>query len=175
MGYPTHNSNEVINVLVKCKICGQKIDRNDAFKIRKNNKNEYYCNQQEYKDWFEIKNNKDRCFEIIYSIFGHKVTNTILYKEMNELFEIYGINLILSYLNENFNFLNDMLSKSFNSEYAQIRYFSAILKNNLYDYKLKNKDVPIVTKIDMPSKNKYKEQKRKKSLLEYEHEIGDEL
>ena len=42
------------------------------------------------------------------------------------------------FLKENEAYLHNVMQKEFNSEYSEIRYFTAILKNNLTDFKQKS-------------------------------------
>ena len=68
-----------------------------------------------------------------------------------------------------------MQNKSFQSEYAQIRYFAAILKNSLSDFKYEKKEkINKEVEIDMPSCN-FKRRLNKKTLAEYEQEVGEEV
>ena len=125
----------------KCKYCGKSIDTDNAFKVIVGKTNRYYCDENEYNIIHKTQQIKDDTFNLIYDIFGRKVTNTILYKEINELSTIYSYEKIDSYLNENKNYLTNLMqNKSFQSEYAQIRYFAAILKNNLADFHYEKKE-----------------------------------
>lgn len=161
-------------MLVKCKGCQEKIDRDIAYKIVINGKNNYYCNEQEYKDIKNKRKIKDNTYLKIYDIFGRKITNTILFKEVNELADIYGYEIIYAYLDKNQDYLSNVMSKDFNNEFGQIRYFSAILKNSLTDFKVENKVVEKELIVDIP-KNNFKPKQRKKSLIEYEMEVGELL
>lgn len=161
-------------MLVKCKGCQEKIDRDIAYKIVINGKNNYYCNEQEYKDIKNKKEIKDNTYLKIYDIFGRKITNTILFKEVNELADIYGYEIIYAYLDKNQDYLSNVMAKDFNNEFGQIRYFSAILKNSLTDFKVENKVVEKKLIVDIP-KNNFKPKQRKKSLIEYEMEVGELL
>ena len=73
----------------KCKYCGKSIDTNSAYKIVVGKTNRYYCNEEEYNIIHKAQQVKDDTFNLVYDIFGRKVTNTILYKEINELSTIY--------------------------------------------------------------------------------------
>lgn len=99
-------------------------------------KNSYYCNENEYIKIKEKKELKDNMYNTINQIFGRKVINTILFKEIGFIETIHGYKKISQYLLENEKYLTSVLEKDFNSEYAQIRYFSAILKNSLSDFKM---------------------------------------
>lgn len=159
-------------MLVKCKYCGEKIDRNRAFKVTVNDKNSYYCSEAEYVELHEYQRLRDSAYCKINYIFGRKVTNTILFKEIGELASVYTYKKIISYLNSNESYLIGVMNKGFNSEYAQIRYFTAILKNSLSDYQesnvVYNKDIVV----DIPKDN-YKPRAKRKALIEYETKAGE--
>jgi hypothetical protein len=161
-------------MIVKCKICSEKIDRDKAYKVIVNEKNNYYCNEDEYKKSIEKQIVKDNTYKEIYNLFGMKVTNTALYKEVGELANIYTYEKILGYLIQNNPYLSKVMVKDFVSEYAKIRYFTAILKNSLADFKVEQSTINKEIVIDMPKDN-FKSKQRKKSLSEYETEVGDEL
>lgn len=160
-------------MLVKCKICGNKIDRNDAYNVIVNGKNNYYCNEKEYTSWKIKKDVKDNTYDLIYDIFERKVTNTVLFKEIGELADIYTYEKIRDYLITNETYLSTVMRKSFVSEYAQIRYFDAILKNSLADFCEEVKDYIKEIEIEIP-KMKFARNKKRKPLLEYESEEEDE-
>lgn len=162
------------DTLVKCKICGNKIEKSVAYKIVINNKNNYYCNESEYRDWILNKEIKDNTYNLIYEIFGRKVTNTILFKEVGELSDIYTYKKIYVYLEENKVYLCNVMRKEFSSEYAQIRYFAAILKNSLVDFQFEKETKVKKIEVDIPE-YKFSRKNKRKPLKEYEEEVGDEL
>lgn len=163
----------VNKILVKCRICGSKVEKSAAYKITVDGKNNYYCNKQEYNNWTLKKKTRDNVYNLIYDIFGRKITNTVLYKEIDELGNIYEFDKILAYLQENYEYICMVLEKNFNSEYAKIRYFTAILKNNLADFDFK--EVPIVKPIEMDFvQMKFNRKNKRKPLIEYEREYGGE-
>ncbi len=135
-------------MLVKCRKCGNKIDRTIAFKIVVGGKNAYYCNEEEYKQCLEeqklkaerkqqakekreLLNKKkeeekilrEKIYDNVKYVFGYLPVNTALYKEMNELFKTFEYEIILRYLEQEKDYLWDTLrTKEFCSEYAKIRY-----------------------------------------------------
>lgn len=160
-------------ILVKCRICNNKVDRAEAYKVVVNGKNNYYCNEQEYDDWKSKIEIRDNAYNFIYNIFGHKVTNTVLYKEVDELGGIYGFNKIFAYLQEKYDYICKVLSKDFNTEYAKIRYFTAILKNSLADFQYEEKTVIKTPAMDFV-KTQFKRKNKRIPLVEYEDECeGD--
>ena len=156
---------------VKCKICGKSIDREIAYNVVVKDKNSYYCSEQEYND---VQNNKrqeqelkDNTYKFIEEIIG-RTTNTILYKEVGIWLTVSNYKTILAYLKENKIIIENILSsKSFNTEYAKIRYFSAIVKNNISDFKLPTPE--IIKHIDTEIyETKFKQKARRKCLSDYE-------
>ena len=158
-------------MLVKCKGCGEKIDRDIAYRVTMKGKNIYYCSKAEYDNIIKAREIKDNTYNLICQLFGYKITNTSLFKELNLISESHSYNIIFSYLQENYEYLLEVLSKNFNSEYAKIRYFSAILKNSLADFKTKEE---CIKKYDNSLQhNKFKRKSGRRSLIELEEEAGD--
>lgn len=158
---------------VKCQCCGNIIDRNVAFKVVVGKVNKYYCNENEYQMIQKVRELKDDTYEKIFECFNRKVTNSALFKEISELENIYGYKKILGYVNDNMEYLSSILiEKIFASEYAQIRYFVAILKNNLADYSLEDYIYKKNIIVDIPE-IKYKERNKKRTLEEIEQEVGE--
>ena len=160
----------------KCKYCGKSIDTKVAYKVAVGKTNRSFCNKEEYDIVHEAQQTKDDTYNLIFEIFGRKVTNTILYKEVNELSLVYPYEKIKAYLEQNVTYLSNLMqNKSFQSEYAQIRYFAAILKNNLTDFKYEKKEkINIEVEIDMPVCT-FKRKSGRKALIEFEEEVGEEV
>ena len=65
-----------MTIEVKCRICGKKKEKSEAYKVVINNKNNYYCNETEYREWAskkEIKkqqSNENQFMDIFYIIFS---------------------------------------------------------------------------------------------------------
>ena len=84
------------------------------------------------------------------------------------------------YLKQEFDYLHGiMCEKEFQSEFGKIRYFSAILKNNLPNF-MRNQELkwqreitPREVQVDMPEMT-YNRKKKRKPLIEIEQEVGDE-
>lgn len=160
-------------MLVKCRNCSQRVDKDTAYKVVVGAANHYYCSKKEYDEIISAKQDKENTYNNIYNAFGYKVTNTSLFKEINELLKTYTYKQILAYLQANMDYLKNVMSKEFATEYARIRYFSAILKNSLADFKEKKEEIQKQLVIDMPA-NKFKSKNRRKSIAEYEMEVGEE-
>lgn len=129
---------------VKCRYCGERVEKEDAYKDP--NKNSYYCSEEHYlatmkkredfqKEKEENKQKKiDPVYEEVADIFGYRIQNSQLFKEMKLWRSICDDEKILAYLQEHNGYIKSKLEKLNSSEYARIRYVSAILKNSLKDY-----------------------------------------
>lgn len=127
----------------KCKICGTQLNTTEAYKVTdKNGKNRYYCSASE----FEIEEarkkkaaeDKDRVYYLICDILGEKeIINTALWAEKKIWNKAFSDEIIAKYLAENKDYLTSAVSKLSGTEYAKIRYVSAVLKNSLRDFKPK--------------------------------------
>ncbi len=127
----------------KCQICKTELDTKTAYKVTdKNNKNKYFCSQSEFEAEEERKKkaaeDKDKVYRLICDILGEKeVLNTALWKEKIIWNKAFSDEIIAKYLAENKDYLTSAITRLSSSEYAKIRYLSAILKNSLGDFKPK--------------------------------------
>ena len=124
----------------KCRICGTPYDTKDAYKVVVNNKSQYYCSQEEYEEDLARKKkaaeDKDRVYYLICDIMGEKeIINTTLWKEKTEWNKAFSDEFIAKYLQENKSYLTSAITRLDSSQFAKIRYLSAVLKNSLGDFK----------------------------------------
>ncbi len=159
----------VMKLNVKCRICGKLIDRNIAYKVYKGKINTYYCSEKEYTDYLaeqSIQQQKKKDTYTLIEEFIGKTTNTILFKEVGIWLTVADYDTICGYLKDNKAQIQYALNKNFISEYAKIRYFSAIVKNNIGDY---IPPVPEpVRKVETELyESKYKPKARRKCLNDY--------
>lgn len=129
-------------MLVNCKCCGNKIERESAYKVMTDKGNKYYCSKAEYEAMQKEKADKDAIYTEIVDIFGYKIQNSALFKEWKCWNELASNEKILSYIQENKDCIKGAVGKLNSTEYAQIRYVSAILKNSLVDYKVGSRKEP---------------------------------
>jgi hypothetical protein len=159
-------------MLVTCRCHGKKIDRAIAYKVVLNGLNNYYCSKDEYDKILKRREVKNNTYQAIFNLFGRKVTNTLLFKEVNELASIYGYDTIYSYIEDGSESIETYLHKGFRNEQAKIKYFVAILKNNLYDYSENHKEVTTPKIRDAEEEiviqSNYKPKKQRKTLDDYE-------
>ena len=164
-------------VQVKCQICGTMLDKAIAFKVPSGKVNKYYCTEQEYmhklrKDALE-KAIKDDVYEKINDLFGRIITNTAIFSSISSLASVYSYKKIRSYLYDNTDFLEKAMNKSFQSEYAKIRYFCAILCNNLADYIPTEEEIYITDNEYELVEVKYKPKKKRRAMCDLETELLD--
>ena len=158
-------------MLVKCKKCSEKIDRDSAFKVVVNNKNSYYCDELEYLEVQAEKEARLKVFKQLEKIIG-KTTNTVLNKEIKIIADVHTHIKLSRYLEDNLQELKAVLNKNFNSEYAKLKYLFAIIRNNIGDWKaVKSTREDLTFNIEM-TEYKYKCKQRKKPLNRY---IGEYL
>ena len=164
---------------VKCQICGKSIDRNLAFKITaKNGVNKYYCSEQEYNK--DIKNKADKRTErsnflkMVYDFIGY-TNNAALYQEEKLWVQSADYKMLTAFLVKNVNKIRISMNKDFTSEYAKIRYFSAIIKNGINDFKNQYKEErPIIKQANTEVYDtKYKSPPKRKCLNDYYEVIKD--
>ena len=134
----------------KCKICGSALDTNTAYKVTdKNGKNRYFCSTSEFEAEEERKKkaaeDKDRVYRLVCDIMGEKeIISTALWKEWQVWNKVADNAKIAKYLEENCTYLTSVISKLGSSEYARIRYLSAIIRDKIKAF------VPKVEVVEKP-------------------------
>lgn len=124
----------------KCRICGSSLDTNAAYKVTdKNGKNKYFCSEEEYDSEEQRKkkaaDDKDRVYRLVCDIMGEpEIINTILFKEWQVWLKVADNEKIGKYLEENKEYLTSVIARLNSSEYARIRYLSAIIKDRIKGY-----------------------------------------
>lgn len=163
-------------MLVKCRICGEKIDRDIAYKRVINGKNFYYHSEKEFQEEENKKLQRNQTYSLMCNIFGVKdILNTVLWKEYNEWLKVADASKINDYLGENKEYLSKVINRLDRNEYARIRYVSAVLKNGLVDYKPKKVEETKIFGISITEEHyetKYKPRKRK-ALIDFEEEYNE--
>lgn len=115
--------------------------------IRKQKKEEEAARRQQKKEEEALaiekrKQEKDKAYYLICEIIGRKeIINTVLWKEWASWNKVADNDKIGSYLEENRTYLCGVISRLKDKELDRIRYLSAILKNNLGDFKQKAKEI----------------------------------
>jgi YHS domain-containing protein len=160
----------------KCKICGSVLDTNVAYKVTdKNGKNKYFCSQSEFEVEEERKKkaqeDKDKVYRLICDIMGEKeIISTALFKEWQVWNKVADNAKIAKYLDENHDYLASVIARLGSSEYARIRYLSAIIRDKIKAFKPKVIEVaPPKVVVEEHYETKYKS-KTRQALLDFEED-----
>ena len=129
----------------KCRLCKAELDTKEAYKVIIKDRPAYFCNYTHYEEFdAEIKKQekakelKEKFYNLFCEILGVQgITNTALFKEKSEINKVFSDDVIVSFLEENKEWIRDTVSRLSSGEYGRIRYVSAILKNRLGDFKPK--------------------------------------
>lgn len=160
----------------KCKICGTELDTKTAYKVTdKNGKNKYFCSAVEFEAEETRKNkdqeDKDRVYRLICDIMGEKeIISTALFKEWQVWLKVADNEKIAKYLEENKDYLTSVIARLGSSEYARIRYLSAIIRDKIKAFVPKATEVaPPKIVVEEHYETKYKP-KTRRALLDFEED-----
>jgi hypothetical protein len=148
-------------LLVICKGCKKKIDRDTAYKVAVKNKNTYYCDVFEYERINIENESRFKVIDLAFELIG-KTTNTTLMKEITEIAKVHTYTKLFKFMEENMIDIDVAMSRTdFVHEYAKIRYFAAIIKNQIGDFKEKLEDTEVHDFVDVIEQVKYTPTKKK--------------
>jgi hypothetical protein len=149
-------------LLVTCKGCKKKIDRDTAYKVVVKNKNTYYCDVKEYESINIEKECKNKAIDLSFELIG-KTTNTSLFKELTEIANVHTYTKLFKFIEANMIDLDTAICRNepYTHEYAKIRYFAAIIKNQIGDFKEKIETTEIHDFVDVVEEVKYTPTKKK--------------
>lgn len=160
----------------KCKICGKELDTKTAYKITdKNGKNKYFCSAVEFEAEEErkkkVQEDKDRAYRLICDIMGEQeIISTALYKEWVVWNKVADNAKIAKYLEENKDYLTSVITRLGSSEFARIRYLSAIIRDKIKAFVPKIVEVaPPKVVVEEHYETKYKP-KTRRALLDFEED-----
>ena len=178
----TKAEKEKSKIKVKCQICGKNIDRDTAYRVvvigPKSKKEiiKYFCSEQEWQAEKarkkKLRDDKNKVYDLVCDMFGYKIINTNFFAEWAIWNQLKSDETIYMYLKENEDLLKNVCNKSYENEYHKIKYFSAIVKNNLKDFvpkiKVEKPNIAIDETIyDVPARSLNK----RRSLADLEDEI----
>lgn len=174
-------------MLVTCCICGKKIEKDTAYKAKvvvnkrtgeKELKYKNCCSEQEWQAEEDrkkkAKEDKDKVYDLICDMWGYEIQNTKFFDEWAHWNKLKSNEIIYKYLRENETRLQQICDKSYDNEYSRIRYFSAILKNELRDFQPKPKveEKPKVV-VEEHYETKYKA-KARQALEDFEEDCDEQ-
>jgi YHS domain-containing protein len=129
----------------KCKYDDKQLDTKTAFKIVIKEKNTYFCTEECYNHYLADKEKQDKInaeydeiYEITKQIFGYEFTGySLLKREINTWEKVGTRAKIIAYLTDNKDWLSNVMSKEFASDFNRVRYYSVIVAGKLHDFKPK--------------------------------------
>lgn len=122
---------------VKCKNCGNKMPKSKAYQFEYldgnlNIKNKYYCNESCCEEKESENTYISESYDLLNDILEMPVRTNIYFNKMyKEIKEHYRIKVIHAYLKEEREMLNLNLQKDFISPNVKIKYFFAIIQDNI--------------------------------------------
>ena len=147
-------------VKVHCAYCGKEIVRDEAYAVKTGKRNKYFCSYEHSI----AKTPKQEFYKIAVEIFG-RVSNSVFFGDMDKLAEVHGYEKMTVYLRENRDMIERYLNKDFSNIYAKIKYFRAILANNLDDFKIPEPKVEIKRETNVEFyESKFKSKEVKKGM-----------
>ena len=128
-----------------CRYDKKQLDTKTAFKVVIKDKNTYWCSEECYNKYLTEKDKQDKInaeydeiFELTKQIFGYEFTGySLLKREINTWEKVGTRAKIIAYLTENKDWLSDVMSKEFASDFNRVRYYSVIVAGKLHDFKPK--------------------------------------
>lgn len=128
-----------------CKYDKKQLDTKTAFKVVIKEKNTYFCDENCYNKYLadkaeqeKINAEYDEIYELTKQIFGYEFTGySLLKREINTWEKVGTRAKIIAYLTENKDWLSNVMSKEFVSDFNRVRYYSVIVAGKLHDFKPK--------------------------------------
>lgn len=134
----------------KCRYCQNNLKIETRYQTVIDNKTAYFCNEEHFllfktrsdEEKQKKEENKDKAYWLICEIINRKeIINTVLWKQWKMWNKVASNEVIAKYLEENKEYLISVISKLDDIEHGRILYLSAILRNNLGDFIMKNKTI----------------------------------
>ena len=132
-----------------CKYDKKQLDTKTAYKVVIKEKNTYFCDENCYNKYLADKAEQDKInaeydeiYELTKQIFGYEFTGySLLKREINTWEKVGTRAKIIEYLTENKDWLSNVMSKEFASDFNRVRYYSVIVAGKLHDFKPKPAEV----------------------------------
>ena len=156
------------NRKVKCRFCEQFTIQKEAFKVVVNDKNEYYCNEEHYKQAKSKKENRKKVLDMCDELFEIKVSrDTLFLKELKIVTEDIKIETLADYISENMVDLDVSMAKDFKTLNFKIKYFFEIIRKNIQAFENEQKQDKKIEHYQVEHINyKFKPRKRKITWVE---------
>ena len=117
---------------VKCKKCGKQLTTDTSFKVVRNGKNEYYCSEEEYNELLKEKEERNKCLELISSVFGIEYCPPMVVKELNSIAKHYNYKTIMDTFNDKeVKSTVEWFLDNNGFNFGTVRYVFTIIENNI--------------------------------------------
>ena len=126
--------------IVNCSLCGRPIDINIAYRVINGPSKKYYCNKEEYEGGAAYVALRDRyendIKDVVSLIISSKVQSTTFNVLLNTWLQDASYQKIYYYLHDNIDNLRELIaSKQITGSTQRLKYLSAVIINNIIDYK----------------------------------------
>ena len=175
-------------MLVKCQICGKKIDREDAYRVEHVTKsgsksNKYYCNEEEYENDRKEKEYYKECQYLLDQLFQEVIVDNTRNKKLSELHKAgYSYETIYTCISDISKTIENALVikrddfKGKNAMYMKLAYVFGIIKKEITKYEHKDKSKTMNASYLKPeeiAKSKRKVKQEKRSLMDIIKQKGE--
>lgn len=144
---------------VKCRECGAKLEKENAYLVETISEktlkinSKYYCNQKCYENQIRRQDLILKCNDIMEEILEIPIRTNIYFNKMySPIIQSYSYEVIHEFLICEQDYITTMLQgKDFNTNNVKIKYFLAVMQNNIDKYKNVNTNNKFKFKIDTES------------------------
>lgn len=117
---------------VKCKICGNELTNDVAYKVKIGKVNNYYCTKEEYEDLQKQKQTKEECMVYVQQMLGLPLLPPMMIKEINRVSKSFDYIVIQKTFKECESKIKWFLEGASGSfDYPKARYIITIIENNI--------------------------------------------
>lgn len=139
------------NKIVTCKVCLRKIKKGEAYHMIHTTpsgkiQDWYYCNEQEYLNKINEKIIRDKCKNKMIELMGFTPEDfqyswSSFSKEIKDITDKYDYSYIYDYLVADEKDIRMAMSRKFNTDFSQRRYFEAVIRSGIKRYIPPKKEV----------------------------------
>lgn len=118
----------------KCKACGAVGTTDTFFLVKVNNRNQYYCSEEEYNEINKENKDKERMYEVFADILGYDYLTPNFRKKLAEIPESPAI-IVDTFNRKRSDIIYAINNKTFQNDFLKFSYILAIVKNNVQETK----------------------------------------
>ena len=166
----------------KCTICKKDLNKTEAYVVETTSEKtgrttrKYYCSEEEYNKMIKEREDKNATYAEIMKYFPSikmvKDLPRVFFMEMTGLAEVHGWDNILRYLQDDEEYLHDVMSKDFVSCNGKANYLYKVILNRIEGTRKVEVSKSVITtihqtsiEIDIPETISYKKKEKKRPSL----------